>query len=355
MSLPSKVNTIDWVDPCIVRIIDQTKLPEKFECVEISNYQEMEGAIKDMLIRGAPAIGIAGAFGLVLAALDMADYTSKEEFFIELESRATFLNNARPTAVNLEWAIKSLLKLAHDSRHLEIKQIIEKIKTKAIEMHREDLEACMAIGRYGAAVVPEGATILTHCNAGGLATVGYGTALGVVRSAFEKDPTIKVFADETRPRQQGARLTAWELLQDNINTTLITDGMCAHFMSKNMIDLVVVGADRIAANGDTANKIGTHTVAVVAKEYSVPFYVAAPVSTIDPDIPDGQHITIEERSRDEVTIINGQYVCPKEVNVLNPAFDVTPAKLIAGIITERGVLRPDYKESIANMFAGLKV
>ncbi|MGD9580732.1 MAG: S-methyl-5-thioribose-1-phosphate isomerase, partial [Vampirovibrionia bacterium] len=248
-----------------------------------------------------------------------------------------------------------LLSLAETLQQLEIYQIVERLKQEAILMHKEDLDACKTMGKYGATVVPKGATILTHCNAGGLATVGYGTALGVIRAAYEKDPTIKVFADETRPRQQGARLTAWELVHDGIDTTLITDGMCAHFMSQGMIDMVVVGADRIAANGDAANKIGTHTLAIVAKEYNVPFYVAAPLSTIDPNIESGKQIPIEERSHDEVRIINGEYVCPKNVNVINPAFDVTPARFIAGIITEKGILKPDYTVSIANVFEKIGV
>ena len=206
------------------------------------------------------------------------------------------------------------------------------------------------MGDYGASVVPKGATILTHCNAGALATVGYGTALGVIRSAYAKDPTIKVFADETRPRQQGARLTTWELTQDGIPTTLITDGMCSYFMSKGMINMVVVGADRIAANGDTANKIGTYTVAIAAKYHNIPFYIAAPLSTIDISIKSGKEIPIEERSHEEVTHINGDWICAKEVNIINPGFDVTPHELITGIITEKGILKPDFKESIKNAF-----
>lgn len=349
-SLSSNVNTIDWIEPGVARLIDQTKLPYEFITVNITNYKEMEEAIKNMLIRGAPAIGIAGAFGFVLGALELVDLNSKDEFYQKLKEIGDYLVNARPTAVNLEWAVKRLLTLAISIKHLEIAQIIDKLKTEAIKMHQEDLDACKTMGKYGATVVPKGATILTHCNAGGLATVGYGTALGVIRAAYEQDQTIKVFADETRPRQQGARLTVWELLQEGIDTTLITDGMCAHFMSQGLIDMVVVGADRIAANGDAANKIGTYTVAIVANEFNVPFYVAAPLSTIDPNISSGQQIPIEERSHDEVRIINDEYICPKEVKVINPGFDVTPARFIAGIITEKGIIRPDYKENIAKVF-----
>jgi methylthioribose-1-phosphate isomerase len=218
-------------------------------------------------------------------------------------------------------------------------------------MHDEDIEINKAIGKYGAEVVPHGATILTHCNAGALATAGYGTALGVIRAAYEKDPTIQVFADETRPRQQGARLTAWELVTDNIPVTLITDGMCGYFMSKGMIDFVVVGADRIAANGDTANKIGTYTVSIAAKAHNIPFYIAAPLSTIDTSISSGEEIPIEERDKDEVIYINGKRICPEGVNIINPSFDVTPANYITGIITEKGILKPDYKESIQKAFS----
>lgn len=350
MDLSSILKTIEWVEPCTAKLIDQTKIPDELIYVEINNYQDMEGAIRNMIIRGAPAIGIAGAFGLVLGAIQNSNIADKESFFVELKKVAKFLNNARPTAVNLEWALKRLLENAEKNKNLDIPEIIDKLKAEALKMHQEDLEGCIAIGKYGATLVPKGATILTHCNAGGLATVGYGTALGVIRAAHEIDPTVKVFADETRPRQQGARLTVWELLQDCINTTLITDGMCAHFMSKGMIDMVVVGADRIARNGDTANKIGTHTLAIVAKEYGVPFYIAAPLSTIDPNIPDGSYIPIEERGREEVIMINDRNICPKNVNVINPSFDVTPAKHITAIITDKGIIRPDYSEGITALF-----
>ncbi|MBQ7126728.1 S-methyl-5-thioribose-1-phosphate isomerase, partial [bacterium] len=227
---------------------------------------------------------------------------------------------------------------------------VEELKLNAIKLEDEDIEINKKIGDYGAEVVPKGATILTHCNAGALATVGYGTALGVVRSAFAKDNTIQVFADETRPRQQGARITTFELTMDNIPVTLITDGMCSYFMNQGKIDLVVVGADRIAANGDAANKIGTYTVAIAAKYHNVPFYVAAPLSTIDRNIASGKDIPIEERSADEVTHINGKRICAEGVNVINPGFDVTPNELITGIITEKGILRPNYNESIAEAF-----
>ena len=349
MAFESKIKTIEWVDNKS-RMIDQTILPYEFKTVDISTAEEMYHAIKDMIVRGAPAIGIAGAHGVSLAAIELSKTeTDKNIFLKKLQEKADYLKSSRPTAVNLMWAIDKQMKLA-----LEIDGSIETV-TKAliengIKLENEDIEINKKMGDYGAEVVPKGATILTHCNAGALATVGYGTALGVIRSAYAKDPTIKVFADETRPRQQGARLTTWELTQDGIPATLITDGMCSYFMSKGMIQMVVVGADRIAANGDTANKIGTYTVAIAAKYHNVPFYIAAPLSTIDISIKSGKEIPIEERSHEEVTHINGDWVCAKDVNIINPGFDVTPHELITGIITEKGILRPNFEESIAKAF-----
>lgn len=349
MAFESKIKTIEWVDNKS-RMIDQTILPYEFKTVDISTAEEMFYAIKDMIVRGAPAIGIAGAHGVSLAAIELSKTeTDKNIFLKKLQEKADYLKSSRPTAVNLMWAVDKQMKLA-----LEIDGSIETITNALIEngikLENEDIEINKKMGDYGAEVVPKGATILTHCNAGALATVGYGTALGVIRSAYAKDPTIKVFADETRPRQQGARLTTWELTQDGIPTTLITDGMCSYFMSKGMIQMVVVGADRIAANGDTANKIGTYTVAIAAKYHNVPFYVAAPLSTIDTSIKSGKEIPIEERSHEEVTHINGDWVCAKDVNIINPGFDVTPHELITGIITEKGILRPNFTESIAKAF-----
>lgn len=349
MAFESKIKTIEWVDNKS-RMIDQTILPYEFKTVDISTAEEMYYAIKDMIVRGAPAIGIAGAHGVSLAAIELSKTeTDKNIFLKKLQEKADYLKSSRPTAVNLMWAVDKQMKLA-----LEIDGSIETITNALIEngikLENEDIEINKKMGDYGAEVVPKGATILTHCNAGALATVGYGTALGVIRSAYAKDPTIKVFADETRPRQQGARLTTWELTQDGIPTTLITDGMCSYFMSKGMIQMVVVGADRIAANGDTANKIGTYTVAIAAKYHNVPFYIAAPLSTIDTSIKSGKEIPIEERSHEEVTHINGDWVCAKDVNIINPGFDVTPHELITGIITEKGILRPNFTESIAKAF-----
>ena len=345
----SKIRTIQWVDN-VSRMVDQTKFPEKFEYIDIKTGDEMFDAIRTMIVRGAPAIGIGGAHGVVLYALEGADkFDSREEFVNWLIEKAEYMKTSRPTAVNLMWAVEKQIEVIKNSKS-DIKGLIEELKVNGIKLENEDIEINKKIGDYGAEVVPKGATILTHCNAGALATVGYGTALGVVRSAFAKDNTVQVFADETRPRQQGARITTLELTMDGIPTTLITDGMCSYFMKKGMIDMVCVGADRIAANGDAANKIGTYTVAIAAKYHNIPFYVAAPLSTIDTSIKSGDEIVIEERSREEVTHINGKTICAEGVNVINPGFDVTPHELIAGIITEKGILRPDYNKSIADVF-----
>lgn len=343
----SKIRTIEWVDT-FSRMVDQTLFPYEFKYVDIKTGDDMFDAIKTMIVRGAPAIGIAGAHGVVLYAQELKNL-QRDEFIKKLLEKADYMATSRPTAVNLMWAVEKQKEVIKNSNS-DVKGIIEELKQNAIKLENEDIEINKKIGAYGAEVVPKGATILTHCNAGALATVGYGTALGVVRSAFANDPTIQVFADETRPRQQGARITTLELTMDGIPTTLITDGMCSYFMKKGMIDMVVTGADRIAANGDTANKIGTYTVAIAAKYHNIPFYIAAPLSTIDISIKSGDEIPIEERSHDEVTHINGKAICAEGVNIINPGFDVTPHELISGIITEKGILRPDYKKSIAEAF-----
>ena len=333
--------TIEWVKTGktkgVSRMIDQILIPYEYKKIDIDTTDKMYNAIKTMIVRGAPAIGIAGAHGVVLAALESL---GKNDFKNEIIKKANYISSSRPTAVNLSWAIKKQLDIVKNSKESDEK-IIELLIDNAIKLEDEDIEINKKIGEYGSAVIPKGATILTHCNAGALATVGYGTALGVVRSAFEKDSTIKVFADETRPRQQGARLTTYELIRDGINTTLITDGMSAYFMKKGMIDVVVVGADRIALNGDSANKIGTYMVAIAAKYHDIPFYIAAPKSTIDATIKTGEEIVIELRDRNEVVEINGKSICASEVNVINPGFDVTPASLITGIITEYGIFKPE--------------
>ena len=345
----SKIKTIEWVDN-YSKMVDQTLLPYEFKYVKITDGDKMYDAIKTMVVRGAPAIGVAGAHGVALYGQELAKkQLSRAEFIDELLAKADYMASSRPTAVNLMWAVEKQKNIIRTSKS-DIEGIVQELILNGKRLEDEDISINKKIGDNGAEVVPKGASILTHCNAGGLATVGYGTALGVVRSAFAKDNTIRVFADETRPRQQGARITTFELTTDGIPTTLITDGMCSYFMKKGMIDMVCVGADRIAANGDAANKIGTYTLAIAAKYHNIPFYVAAPLSTIDTSIKTGDEIPIEERSREEVTHINGKIICAPDVNVINPGFDVTPNELITGIITEAGILRPDYKKSIADAF-----
>jgi methylthioribose-1-phosphate isomerase len=341
--------TVEWIDN-VSRMIDQTLVPYELKYVDIKTGQQMYDAIKTMIVRGAPAIGISGAHGVALYALELEkENLSKGEFVSKLIEKSEYLITSRPTAVNLRWAVEKQIELIKQSKS-DIKGIVEELIKNGQKLENEDIEINKKIGDFGAEVVPKSATILTHCNAGALATVGYGTALGVVRSAFAKDKTVQVFADETRPRQQGARITTFELVMDNIPVTLITDGMCSYFMNKGMIDMVVVGADRIASNGDTANKIGTYTVAIAAKYHNVPFYVAAPLSTIDLDIKTGAEIPIEERSHEEVTHINGKSICAEGTKIINPGFDVTPNELITGIITEVGILKPNYIESINKAF-----
>ena len=349
MAFESKIRTIQWIDN-VSRMVDQTKVPYEYVTVDIKTGQEMFDAIQTMIVRGAPAIGIAGAHGVVLYAQELKkEGLSRDEFVKELIKKSEYLKTSRPTAVNLMWAVQKQIDVITSSDS-DIDGIISELTQNGIRMEEEDISINKRIGDNGAEVVPKGATILTHCNAGALATVGYGTALGVVRSAFAKDNTVQVFSDETRPRQQGSRITTFELKMDGIPVTMITDGMCSYFMKKGMIDMVVVGADRIAANGDTANKIGTYTVAIAAKYHNIPFYIAAPLSTIDTSIKTGDEIPIEERSHEEVTHINGKRVCAEGINVINPGFDVTPHELITGIITEVGILKPDYNKSIAEAF-----
>ena len=349
MTFESKIRPIQWADG-VSRMLDQTVIPYEYKYIDVTTGQQMFDAIKTMIVRGAPAIGIAGAHGVVLYAQELERQNLPfEEFKKQLIEKTDYMATSRPTAVNLMWACKQQKDII-ESSNSDIKTLIKELTQKAVEIELDDIERCKRIGDNGAAVVPKGATILTHCNAGALATGGYGTALGVVRSAYDKDNTIQVFADETRPRQQGARLTTFELAMDGIPVTLITDGMCSYFMSKGMIDMVCVGADRIAGNGDTANKIGTYTVAISAKYHNVPFYIAAPLSTIDINIKSGKEIPIEERSHEEVTHINGKIICSDKVKVINPGFDVTPNELIAGIITEVGILRAPYEESIKKAF-----
>ena len=324
-----------------VLLIDQTQLPGNYVIVEISRSEDMAQAIRTMIVRGAPAIGVAAAYGMYLGAREIT--TDEREIFLkQLEEVAHRLRQTRPTAVNLFWSISRMLKTAYESLGT-VAEIQANLLKTAQEIQAEDLQTCQAIGDNGLSVLPsqpEQLTILTHCNAGSLATAGYGTALGVIRSAWRENRLLRVYADETRPRLQGAKLTAWECVQEAIPVTVITDNMAAHCMKQGMIDAVVVGADRIAANGDTANKIGTYALAVVAKAHGVPFFVAAPLSTVDFSLTDGSQIPIEERHPSEIYQVGETIICPTGVEFYNPAFDVTTAELIEAIITERGAVKP---------------
>jgi methylthioribose-1-phosphate isomerase len=338
--------TIDWQDDAIV-MVDQRKLPTKEVYVRCTTASDVARAIKTMVIRGAPAIGVAAAMGLALG-MKKSRATGTRQFAAEFQKTCDLLAATRPTAVNLFWAIdrmkRAFAEVAHDGASAA--EIAARLEREARTIHDDDVASCRAIGAHGAEVVPQGARILTHCNAGALATAGYGTALGVVRAAAERGKQVQVYADETRPFLQGARLTAWELVRDGIPTTVITDNMAGSIMRQGLVDFVVVGADRIAANGDVANKIGTYPVAVLAREHGIPFYVAAPLSTIDPATADGSAIPIEERNAREVTHIGTTQVAPAGAHVRNPAFDVTPARLVTGIVTERGIFRAPYEASL---------
>lgn len=333
------VETIEWTPEGVI-MIDQTRLPRETAFVTCRTYQQVADAIRNMIIRGAPAIGVAAAMGVALGALQSQDLEREMPVICET------LAKTRPTAVNLFWAIDRMKRLYSSIRHLGIAEIRERLVEEAQQIRAEDIAINEAIGRNGAPLVPDGKTVLTHCNAGALATAGFGTALGVIRAAVQIGKKIDVFADETRPFLQGARLTAWELQRDGIQTTLITDNMAGHFLKSGRIGCVVVGADRIAANGDVANKVGTYTVAVLAKENSIPFYVAAPISTLDLTLASGDQIPIEERAAKEVTHVQGVQVAPDGIAVANPAFDVTPNRYVSAIITERGVARAPYTETL---------
>jgi methylthioribose-1-phosphate isomerase len=338
--------TIDWQGDVIV-MVDQRKLPAQEVYVRCTTAPEVARAIRTMVIRGAPAIGVATAMGI---ALGMRRSTAKgtKQFAVEFQKICDLMAGTRPTAVNLFWAIDRMKKTFAEAAQAgcSTEEIATRLETEARRIHDEDVANCRLLGGFGAAVVPDGARVLTHCNAGALATAGYGSALGVVRAAVEAGKKVSVIADETRPFLQGARLTAWELLRDGINTTVITESMAGPLMRAGDVDLVVVGADRIAANGDTANKIGTYTVAVLAHEHKIPFYVAAPVSTIDLATPSGSEIPIEERHQREVTHIGSARLTPEGALIRNLAFDVTPHRYITGIITERGIYEAPYTESL---------
>ena len=345
--------TIDLQEDAII-MVDQRKLPAQELYVRCRTAPEVAKAIRTMVIRGAPAIGVAAAYGI---ALGMKRSTAKgtRQFAVDFQKTCDLMAATRPTAVNLFWAIDRMKRAFSEGAQAgeSPEELVMRLQHEAQAIHDEDVANCRAMGGHGAEVVPDGARVLTHCNAGALATAGYGSALGVIRAAVEQGKRIAVFADETRPFLQGARLTAWELVREGINTTVITESMAGPLMRAGEIDLVVVGADRIAANGDTANKIGTYTVAVMAKEHNLPFYVAAPLSTIDLSTPDGDHIPIEERDQREVSHLGASRLTPAGAHIRNPAFDVTPHRYITGIITERGILHPPYSESLKQAFAHL--
>jgi methylthioribose-1-phosphate isomerase len=343
------VETIEWTARGVV-MIDQTRLPRVTEYVTCQTYLEVADAIKTMVIRGAPAIGVAAAMGVALGVLKAEEATLESEF----ETICSTLAATRPTAVNLFWAIDRMKRLYTALKGKPITAIREALVAEAQLVYREDIAINRTIGANGEPLVPAGKTVLTHCNAGALATAGYGTALGVIRAAVEAGKKIDVFADETRPFLQGARLTVWELQQDGIPVKLITDNMAGHFLKSGRIGCVVVGADRIASNGDVANKIGTYGVAVLARENGVPFYVAAPISTLDLTLGSGDEIPIEQRPASEVTELFGTPIAPENTAVENPAFDVTPAKYVTAIITEKGVARAPYAESLRALAAPAK-
>jgi len=340
--IQNTVETIEWTPQGVV-MIDQTRLPGETAFVTCRNYIEVADAIRSMVIRGAPAIGVAAAMGVAIGALHSEDLDAAMPVICDT------LAQTRPTAVNLFWAIERMKRLYASIRQLAIEDIRARLVAEAQKIREEDIAINEAIGEYGAPLVPDGKTVLTHCNAGALATAGFGTALGVIRAAVRMGKKIDVFADETRPFLQGSRLTAWELQRDGIDTTLITDSMAGHFLKSGRIGCVVVGADRIAANGDVANKVGTYSVAVLAKENGIPFYVAAPISTLDLTLESGDQIPIEERAAKEVTHLQGMQVAPEGIKVANPAFDVTPNRYVSAIITERGVARSPYRESLREL------
>jgi methylthioribose-1-phosphate isomerase len=337
------VPTVAWEDGAVV-MIDQRRLPLEETFVRCRDHREVAAAIKDMAVRGAPAIGVTAALGLALGVRNTS--TEGATLRAEWNDMCAVMSATRPTAVNLFWAIERMRRRFDAFANTGGDTLREALLDEALAIQADDVESCRRMGDLGAQLLPERSRVLTHCNAGALATAGYGTALGVVRSAARMGKLEEVFADETRPFLQGARLTAWELKQDDLPVTVITDGMAGHLMARGEINAVVVGSDRIAANGDVANKIGTYTVAVLAKEHSIPFYVAAPVSTFDLSTPTGAEIPIEERSAEEVTTIAGRRVTPDGVGVRHPAFDVTPNRLVAAIVCERGVARPPYTESL---------
>jgi len=343
----SKIRPIRVIDGR-VELLDQRKIPESTEYFDATLLDDMCFAISDMVVRGAPAIGVAAALGLASEAKRLATIsTSISNFLQSLTEAKNRLDATRPTAVNLRWATQRIYRLAENNQDKTLPALAEHLFSQAEQMIEEDIAINMSMGKHGSALLLDKQNIITHCNAGALATCGWGTALGVIRSAVQLGAKLTIYVDETRPRQQGFRLTAWELMTDNITPVLITDSMAGHLMAQGKVDAVIVGADRIAGNGDAANKIGTYSLAVLAKAHKIPFYVAAPLSTIDPHVKSGADIPIEERHPSEVTVFGDKDLCPEGARVYNPAFDVTPAKFITAIITEAGVLQAPYKQAIA--------
>jgi methylthioribose-1-phosphate isomerase len=344
-----KTKTLEWNGDELI-LIDQRYLPLEETYVTCTNHIEVANSIKDMVVRGAPAIGATAGFGMAIASSEFETF-ERAKYVEEMKKAKDLLASTRPTAVNLFWALKRMEKVIEKNiDKTTSKELTKLLKKEALEIACDDIEINRKMGKNGAILLNDGDTVLTHCNAGALATVDYGTALGVIRAAIEDGKKISVYADETRPYLQGARLTVWELVQDNIETTLISDNMAGWIMKKGKIDAVIVGADRIAANGDVANKIGTYSVAILAKKHGIPFYVAAPLSTIDLETPTGEEIPIEERNRDEVRYCHKSQLVDESINVFNPAFDVTPNELVTAIITEKGVIKGNYIEELPKLY-----
>lgn len=343
------IQPLKWKKDCVL-LLDQTLLPEKEVYLACLTYQEVARAIKKMVVRGAPAVGVAAAMGIALGAQGIPEM-SKKDFFVQFKKICKTIASTRPTAVNLFWAIERMKKLVNQDPLPPLKTLKALLKKEALKILEEDIESNKRIGGYGSRLIKSGDTILTHCNAGALATGGYGTALGIIRAAKAQGKKVQVVADETRPFLQGARLTAWELKKDGIPVTVITDNTAAFLMQQKRIDAIIVGADRIAANGDVANKIGTYSLAILAKEHKIPLYVAAPRSTIDFKIKTGKEIPIEERDKEEVSHISGKRVVPRGASIWNPAFDVTPNRFISAIITDRGIVKKPYQKNLKELIS----
>jgi len=341
------IKTVEYVGDC-VRMIDQTRLPLEKVFVDCKTIDDVANAIKTMVVRGAPAIGVSAAMGVSLGA-ESIRAKNFNAFYTELEEKCLVLAKSRPTAINLAWAIERMKRVARESKNLSIPDLKQRLKKEALDICQEDIAANKSMGDFGQTLINDGSIVLTHCNAGALATAGFGTALGVIRAAVNAGKKVEVLADETRPFLQGARLTVWELMEDNIPVKLITDNMSGFFMKNNQVDLVVVGADRIAGNGDVANKIGTYMVAVMAQKHRIPFYVAAPISTLDLSLSSGEEIPIEQRSESEVACVNNKRITPEGANIAHPAFDITPNDLITSIITDKGIAKPPYTDSLKQL------